>query len=99
MHSGIAPPPLVNRITDTCKNSTFPQLRLWAVKKQESSPVGCVLPAYASCTRFNRHQLLAPVQGSEVNKFEQVFCDGPPDVTSGVGPCPVRSNVWKVAIQ
>ena len=25
------PPPPVNRITDRCKNITFPQLRLWAV--------------------------------------------------------------------
>ena len=30
------PPPPVNRITDTCKNITFPQLRLWAVIKSES---------------------------------------------------------------
>ena len=29
---GYIPPPPVDRITDTCKNITFPQLRLWAVK-------------------------------------------------------------------
>ena len=39
MHAAIAHPP-VKRITDTCKNITFPQLRLRAVKKQEGSPVG-----------------------------------------------------------
>ena len=27
MHAGISPPPPVNRITDTCKNITLPQLR------------------------------------------------------------------------
>ena len=34
MHAGIQPhPPPVNRITDTCKNITFLQLRLWVVTK------------------------------------------------------------------
>ena len=29
MHAGIPPPPPMNRITDTCKNITLPQLRCW----------------------------------------------------------------------
>ena len=33
---GYHPPP-VNRITDTCKNVTFPQLRLWAVNMLSES--------------------------------------------------------------
>ena len=38
-----APPPSVNRMTDRCKNSTFPQLCLWVV-------------IISNCTKLNQYE-------------------------------------------
>ena len=52
------PSPPVDRITDTCKNITFPQLRLQAVKNNKHQTKFAFACAYAQCEctfRFHSH--------------------------------------------
>ena len=72
---------------------------------QENIPRGYVPPACADSVCYNRHQISAPVEGSEVNTFEQISmmatrchlqkggsqCSDVPRPEEG--PCTVRSYV------
>ena len=64
--------------------------------KQESIPVGCVLPTCTNCTCFNSHQMSALVVGEDagMNKFEQVSGDDYQMSIAGAGGPEVRFHIW-----
>ena len=58
---------------------------------QENIPGEYVPPACADPVCYNRHQISAPVEGSEVNTFEQISI-------MARGPCTVRSKQSRVMV-
>ena len=96
-----------------CMHNTCFSVKGKLCNKQESIPVGCVLPTCANCTCFSSHQVSEVVEGPEVNRFEQVSSDGcQMSLVGGVpvqwghmsrgglgpgGPCPLRSYVHRRA--
>ena len=82
-----APHP-VNRITDTCRNITFPQHSLREVTRKHST-----------CTCVSSHQMSVPVKGGPCTVGSQVwigFRSWPPDVSTSGGGRLKLNNLWHV---